>query len=116
MVDLSAFAIFLGSFIGIIVILFRKIPFLAELPEQKIRRQLKFFNILKKGIGNNSFLKTISLETFLQKILSKIRVLTLKMESKIGFWLQRLREKSQKKKIKEKDNYWEKIRKTGNGR
>ena len=113
MAELSAFAIFFGSFLGIIVILFRKIPFLAELPEQETRRQPKFFSALKKRIGNNSFLKSISLDTFLQKILSKIRVLTLKLENKTALWLQRLREKAQKRKMKEKDNYWERIRKMG---
>lgn len=110
MAELPALAIFFGSFLGITIILFRKIPFLAELPEQETRRQLKFFSILKKRIGNNSLLKSISLEVFLQKILSKIRVLTLKLENKTALWLQRLREKAQKRKTKERDNYWERIR------
>ena len=116
MLELIALVILICSLAGMGVILFGKIPFLAELPEQETRRQLKFFSMLKKRIGNNSLLKSISLEVFLQKILSKIRVLTLKLENKTALWLQRLREKAQKRKIKERDHYWEKIRKMGKKR
>jgi hypothetical protein len=46
----------------------------------------------------------------LQKTLSKIRVLTLKLESKTASWLQKIRVKSQTDKAKAKDNYWTEVK------
>ncbi|MCK4474178.1 hypothetical protein KAU40_02865 [Candidatus Parcubacteria bacterium] len=92
--------VFLFSLLGMLIILFQKIPVLAKLPKvveqpQKKRNKIK-----------------IQSKLFLQKLLSRIRILTLKTDHKTYNWLQKLREKSQKKKFQQDDNYWEKILKS----
>lgn len=114
MAELIAIIILLSSIIGMGVIIFRKIPVLVELPEispqEKRGEALHFFQKGMERIKGISPFKSFSYEIFLQKILSKIRILNLKSENKIANWLQRLREKSQKKKLD--DNYWEEIKKS----
>ena len=103
----------MGSLLGTAVIIFRKIPALVELPEMPSKFDLKDISVkLKEKIIILNPFKNFSSEVFLQKILSKIRILALKIENKIANYLQRLREKSQKKKSKENDNYWEEIKKS----
>lgn len=110
--EMIAIFILLGSLVGMGAVIFRKIPMISELPEVpaefnlkeillKIKEKIKTFHPFKYFYG----------EIFLQKILSKVRILTLKAESKTANWLQKLREKSQKKKIEENDNYWEELKK-----
>ncbi|MEM4188766.1 MAG: hypothetical protein QXN56_06465 [Candidatus Hadarchaeum sp.] len=52
----------------------------------------------------------------MQKILTKIRILSLKTDNKIFNWLQKLREDYKKKKIKkiENEKFWEEIKKIKN--
>ena len=109
MIELIALIILMSSLIGMGTILFKKIPLLLELPET-LPSQFSWraiFSKAKKIIPPKGF----SSEVFLQKILSKIRILTLKTDNKTFSLLQRLREKSQKKKFGENDNYWQEIRK-----
>jgi len=47
---------------------------------------------------------------FLQKVLSRVRVLTLKTDHKTSYWLQQLRESSQKNKFGDKGEYWKKVK------
>jgi hypothetical protein len=54
--------------------------------------------------------KKFSFEIFLQKILSKVRVLVLKIDHKTSNWLQALRERAKKRSSLEKDNYWKKLK------
>ena len=102
--------ILIGSLVGMGIIVFRKIPLLLELPEAALPQ----FNWQEPLIKIKNFLpfRDFSFEIFLQKILSKIRILTLKTDSKTSNWLQRLRKRAQKKKFDENDNYWEEIRKS----
>jgi len=115
MLNLIAVIILVSSLFGIFVILFRKIPILVNLPipEQTTSHEPLFFR-LKNKIKNLPPLKSWSFENFLQKLLSKIRILTLKTENKTTNWLQKLRERSQKKKEIQNDKYWEEIKKTTN--
>lgn len=117
MAELIAIIILISSIFGILVILFRKIPVLVNLPipEKGMGRESLFLE-LKNKIKSNFSLKSLSLEFFLQKLLSKIRILTLKTENKTANWLQRLREKSHNKEEIKNDNYWEKIKKSTNGK
>lgn len=55
--------------------------------------------------------KNFSPELLLQKILSKVRVLVLKMDHKTSTWLQALRERAKRRSTIEKDNYWKKLKK-----
>ena len=84
--ELIALIILTCSFIGIGVIVFRKIPVLVELPET-----LPFpfsWRALFLRIRSLAPFREISIEILLQKILSKIRILTLKTDSKTSSLLQ----------------------------
>lgn len=109
MSELIAIVILLTSFLGMVVIIYRKIPVLVELPEILPEKGESIVLKLKEKIKILNSFKNFPYEIFLQKILSKIRILFLKAENKTFNWLQRLREKSKKKK--EEDNYWEEIKK-----
>jgi len=113
MFELIATIILFFSLIGMVVIVFRKIPVLAELSEIPggFDFKIKILQI-KKKIKNSEYFKLPSFEILLQKVLSKIRILTLKTENKVSVWLQKLREKSKKKK--ENDKYWQKLKKSIN--
>ena len=108
--ELIAGAILFVSLAGIGVIILRKIPLLLELPETVPSHfsWREFFKKIRSAIP----LKVIPSEIFLQKILSKFRVLTLKTDSKTSSWLQKLRERAKKKKFSEEDNYWKEIKKS----
>ncbi len=110
--ELVAQIILVFSLLGIGAILFRKIPVLAELPEITPKREEKLSAKAKKKIQEFNPFKSFSSEIFLQKLLSRLRILTLKTDNKTSGWLQKLREKSQRKKNLENDNYWEEIKKS----
>ncbi|MDO8639323.1 MAG: hypothetical protein Q7R53_00220 [bacterium] len=102
----------LASFIGMSIILSRKIPVLIKLPQtNSTQRTAKdiLFNFVKI-IKNKTPLEKFSGELFLQKVLSKTRVLVLKLDNKTFHWLVKLREKAQKKKFGENDDYWKGIK------
>ena len=112
--EIIAEIILLFSLLGIGIIILRKIPFLAELPGVPASR-IHWKNIslnLKERVKVFNPFRYFSYEMFLQKILSKVRILTLKTENKTSSWLQGLREKAKKKKNLEKDNYWEELKKS----
>ncbi len=108
--ELIAGIILLISLVGMGVIIFRKIPVLLELSETT-QSHFGWRHLFLK-IKNLVPIKGFSIEIFLQKILSKIRILTLKTDSKTSNWLQRLRERAKKKKFGENDDYWEEIKKS----
>lgn len=102
------------SGLGLLVLIFRKIPALLNiLSKDADKKKSEFLVNLKNRIESigfiKNFLKNFSYNIFLQKILSKVRVLTLKTENKTSSLLQKLREKT-KEKLKESDTYWEKIK------
>lgn len=110
MPELIATVILLVSILEIAIIIFRKIPALAELsiPENG---KIGFFKKIKDKLKNQRFLRIFPSEMLLQKALSKIRVLTLKTENKTGCWLSKLRQRALKKKKDFSDNYWQEIKK-----
>jgi len=111
MSELIATIIFLGSVSGITVILMRKIPILAEMPVvPEGQKKESFVSKIKERFRVLPLIRDIYSGILLQKTLSKIRVLTLKVESKTGTWLQKLRLKSQTDKDKAKDNYWTEVK------
>ena len=110
MVQLVSLIVFITSFVILAAIIFRKIPALVQFPETAAS-QVDWRGVFSK-IKNPKIFKNFSFEVLLQKILSRVRVLTLKTDNKTSSWLQRLREKSRKKKFSEDDNYWEKVRKS----
>ena len=101
-----------------LVIFYSKVPLLANLPKTspvfETRRKIltSFFKAIKEKIKNLPFLKDFSFEVLLQKILSKVRIFTLRIENKISSWLESLRTRAKKKDSDKKskdDNYWEKL-------
>ncbi len=117
MLEVIFLIILIVSALGIGVIVFGKIPVLVELPEisQSAGFKPAAAGLCKKtveGIKNMPGLRSFSTERFLQKTLSKIRILSLKTDNKTSNWLQKLKEKSQKDKTKESDNYWQELKKT----
>ena len=113
MITLIATLILICSILGMGIILFRKISALVKLPEVSgaFGIKIKFIQIRNK-IKISKYFKLPSFEIFLQRVLSKIRILSLKAENKVSIWLQRLREKSRKKE--ENDQYWQKLKKSIN--
>ena len=109
MVELIVTIILFIGFIGMGVILFRRIPVLAELSLPEIKKP-GVLEKLREKIKNNGTLKPISGELLLQRILSKIRILTLRTDKKTNTWLKKLQQRSLKKKSKFSNDYWKKIR------
>lgn len=117
MAALIATIILVSSLGGMLIILMRKIPVLAELPKSsKTLTEESFWRRLVEMIKNIPRLKTFSFEIILQKILSRSRILVLRMESRLAGWLQKLRERNQGKKAGQEDNYWQEVKKTKNGK
>jgi hypothetical protein len=100
------------GFTGIIFITFRKIPVLLSLPQQPTKIEGDPLVVkIKKQVGNLPGSEIFDYEVPLQKVLSKIRILTLKTEQKTGTWLEKLRQKSTQKKSG-RDDYWEELKKS----
>jgi hypothetical protein len=111
MLELIATIILFGSLAGMGIIIFRKIPVLVQLTEVLPEKRESMGLKLKEGIKNFNPLKNFSYEVFLQKILSKIRILSLRTENKTYNWLKRLRMRAKIRKNLDAD-YWEEIRKS----
>lgn len=127
MIEIIATIILLCSLLGIGVIIWRKIPLLLELPEDLPEQGEPFSLRLKQKTEELSPLKNFSYEIFLQRFISKIRILSLKTDKQTFSWLQKLRKRSQKKTFSSRpvdwsrqetrknkldgDNYWEEIKK-----
>ncbi|OGZ23836.1 MAG: hypothetical protein A3A08_02745 [Candidatus Nealsonbacteria bacterium RIFCSPLOWO2_01_FULL_41_9] len=110
----SAFQVLLIlSSLAILGLVFRKLPVLAGLPlisEKGFDLKPVFLKLAEK-IKALPFLKNFSFEMFLQKVLSKIRVLTMKTENQTFAWLSQLRKRAQDNHNKENDTYWEDLKK-----
>jgi len=96
MFELIAGIIFIGSIFGIAMVLFRKIPVLAELPVVFDKNSGERVLLEIKNKAKSIFPK----EVFLQKILSQIRIIIMKIERKIDGWLQKIRQNLKNKKSK----------------
>ena len=107
MTEFIAATILLGSLSGIGIILFHKIPALIKLPSQgefSLRKEIE------KKIKENDIFQPLSLENFLQKLLRRSKILTLKTENKISGWLEQLQQKSNNHVTNSKDNYWRELK------
>ncbi len=118
MVGIISIVILVLSLGCMAVILLRKIPILNKLPETTGDFPKFLLGGIKAGVKKIPVVKNFSYELYLQKVLSKFRVLTLRTESKTGNWLERLRQKTNKNNhIDEKKNeYWDELKKAKNGK
>ena len=113
MTILIATVVLMSSISGIGLMAYKKTPILIELSEmKKAPREENLVSVLRKKIQSEKFFSNFSSEIFLQKLLSRVKTLALKTENKTSLLLQKLREKSKKRQISKKDNYWEKIKKS----
>jgi len=71
---------------------------LIELENTRSKKMGNPFLMIKRKLAEVSFVKDFSWNTILQKILSKTRIIILKIENKIGDQLHLLRKSYKKKK------------------
>ncbi len=114
MLELVAIIILFSSLMGMSVIVIKKMPALSSLSLPEQAESLPFLRKLKNKMLDVSWLKNFSSEKFLQKTLSKLKILVLKTESKIEKYLQQLRKKSREQKENASDSYWQKLKETKN--
>jgi len=107
--------IFILSIVGTGIIIFRKIPALVTLSPESPSQEESFTASFKNKIKKINPFQNFSYEVFLQKLLARFRILTLKTENKTFNWLQKLKEKTQEKETGN-DNYWEEVKKSKNKR
>ena len=83
------------SFFIIIFVFWRKISFLVEI-EKSSNNNYSFFLLAKNKIKSLFLFKISFWQKALLKILSKLRIFILKIENKIGNYLNNLRKRSSK--------------------
>ena len=110
MSELIAQIILVGSLLGMMMIFLRKIPTLVNLPLNSGTSSNGLDLGIKKGFTKINPLNSFSFENFLQKILLRSKILTVKSENKISDWMKRL-EKCPKHDDRFKENYWEEVKK-----
>lgn len=107
--SIATIILFIG-FIGMGIIVIKKIPVLVGLPEAEIKRP-RIFRKLGHKIKSNGTVKSFSSkELLLQKVLSKFRILVLKTDKKTSNLLVKLRQKSIENRKKFSEDYWKRIR------
>ncbi len=111
MAGLISIIVFFLSLAGLAVILLRKMPVLYKLPERDFEFGNALANGIRSGLKRMPRIKGFSYELYLQKVLSRVRILTLKTESKTGSWLESLRQKNCKKNHTSHDDYWDTLKK-----
>ena len=103
------------SSIGLGFMVFNKIPVLSELSEAKeIKDKEALVSKIKKEIKIKNPLENIRYEDFLGRILKKVRMLFLETDNKIFSWSQKLKNESQKHKIEDDKDYWDRIKNNTN--
>lgn len=112
MIGLIATITLVGSLIGIGVIFARRISDLEKLPEIEKRPLKESCKEIWFKIKNSRFFQYGFFENPSQKLLSKIKVLAIKIENKCSHRLQRMREKSVKREEAKNDTYWQKLKKS----
>jgi len=113
MATIIAVIILFASFIGALVIIWRKFPLLVELSQDQEMTGVRDLVVRStRRLRDSENIKTVP-EKVLQKTLSKTRVLAMKTESKTGEWLNQLRKRSEKKKEQFSEEYWNQFKKRG---
>lgn len=112
MSEFLATIILIGSLLGMVMMVLRKTPVLEELPPMPRRMGPSFFFLGKKFVRfrKKSLVSSFSLKILLQRFLSKLKILALKIETRTEKYLQKLREESRREKQNLSDNYWQKLK------
>ena len=98
MISQISLAVLIVSFLVLTYLLIRKTPLLIELEETPSKKMENPFLKIKEKLLEVSFVKNFSWNAVLQKMLSKTRIIILKIEGKIGDQLHFLRKSSKKQK------------------
>lgn len=98
MINQISLAVLIVSFSALTYLLIKKAPTLIELEDAPPKRMRNPFLKIKGKLSEVSFVKYFSWNTVLQKMLSRTRIIILKIEGKIGDQLHFLRKSSEKKK------------------
>jgi hypothetical protein len=117
MIDLILAIIFFGCTLSLGVLVARKMPVFGQIPRvsEVNGKRVNFSQTLHTWIVARlkqipifeTWLKDFSYTSFLQKFLSKVRVMMLKMEHKTGSYLEKLRvQAKEKQEAAANDNYW----------
>ncbi len=106
--------ILVSSSIGLGGIIFKKIPALSALSEKELKEEVQKSKLMER-LRKVKIFRNFSYEKFLQKLLTKVRILSLKTDKKTSNWLKKLKNNTQRKKITEDDNYWDEIKKATKG-
>lgn len=108
--NLIAIGLLIVSFSSLAFMVFKKMPELKEVNEPDInifrketRKKIK--ERTREILKNN----TSSFENVLHKLLSKIRILSLKTDKLVSGWITSLRKRSVERKTG-LDNYWKEIK------
>ncbi|MDO8663828.1 MAG: hypothetical protein Q7K28_03280 [Candidatus Wildermuthbacteria bacterium] len=113
-IQLVSQIILILSGLGLLSLIFHKVPELLSSPAIDAKKEggtrAAFLSRLLAKVRKIGPLKDFSYDIFLQKLISRIRILTLKTDNKTLNWLQKLREKTQNK-FKKEGNYWEEVKK-----
>ena len=108
MIEAIAAIILICGSMGLAMLLLWKIPILVQLSFDQESHQEDIFSKTKKRVKKLVLPDSFDTKGFLQKILLRVRILSLKTENKTNVLLQRLSQ--QKEGVK--DNYWEELKKT----
>lgn len=98
MIEQISLAVLIASFSVLVYLLIKKAPLLIELENTRSKKMGNSFLKIKRKLAEVSFVKDFSWNTILQKILSRTRIIILKIENKIGDQLHLLRKSYKKKK------------------
>jgi len=102
-IELIFLIIFILSFGGIVFIIVRKLPALNSLPQTGTTGIRKHQYILDIENKFKEILISFEKQILFHKLLSWIKVVTLKIETKVDIMLHRIRKKAQQIDIKNKD-------------
>jgi len=90
-------AIFVCSFGGVLFVLARKIPVLSNLPQNGTTGIKKHHYILETEQKIKAFFNFFEKQIYLHKLLSWVKVMTLKIETKVDKLLHKIRTENKKK-------------------
>ncbi len=97
MVELISLLVLIISFSVLLFFFIKKLPQLTNITKSPVEKREKLFFYLWQKIRNISFIKKFSWNSVLQKILSKTRIIVLRIEKRIEGYLYFLRKKTKKK-------------------
>jgi len=88
---------------------------LLEFKEKDRKDKINLIPVIIEKVKEIPAIKYFSIDSVLQKTLSRIKILVMKIENAISVKLAELRERSQKKNLHKDDNYWKELNGEGGG-